>query len=300
MLEGVADYEALVKAVHDAEASGPAAQVRECYDALLAEFPLCFGYWKRFAEYEVAAEPQSEGVARANAVYERALTLGRYCVEIWAYYGTHAATHWANPEDARAVFERGAPLVGSDYAADLFWDRYLAFETARAGADHSRVAALYRRALELPLRSLDRLWVRFQQFSLERSCSELLDEASEAVLQAHLEAAGLVPPRPAASDTAEDDGARKLRVMPLLEAHFRRSQAGHAERLAWEGGVVRRYFHLRPLDAPQLGYWHAFLDWEEVRRRPRTLTRSPHPQPSPPALTPSPHPQPRQPPSCRP
>ena len=45
--------------------------------------------------------------------------------------------------------------------------------------DHSRVALLYRRLLQLPLRSLDALWMRFQQLAVERSCAEILDEREE-------------------------------------------------------------------------------------------------------------------------
>ena len=42
------------------------------YDALLDECPLCYGYWKRLAEFEVA----QGSVERANQVFERALVLG--------------------------------------------------------------------------------------------------------------------------------------------------------------------------------------------------------------------------------
>ena len=126
------DYAALVGAVHAADSPRQPAQLREAYNNLLSAWPLCYGYWKRFADFEV----EQGSVERASEVYERALVLGSYCVEIWAHYGAHATAYWQRPEDVRALFERGASLVGSDYGADVFWDRYIAFETARAGADH--------------------------------------------------------------------------------------------------------------------------------------------------------------------
>ena len=266
------DYAALVHEVHEADAalaaSGDAsgsgtARLRTAYDALLTEFPLCYGYVERCADFE-RVTGGSEGIAHADAAYERALTLGRNCVELWAFYGAHAAAHWANPTDVRALFERGASLVGSDYASDTFWDRYLAFETSKAGDDYSRVASLYRRQLQLPLRSLDALWLRFQQLAVERTCAELLNEADEVALQAELEEAGLAPARPPSAKT-EDDGARKLRLLPLLEAQFKRAKSAHAERLRWEGGIKRRHFHLQPPHPSQLAHWHAYLDWEEAR-----------------------------------
>ena len=259
--EAVPDFAALVSAAHEAEAADDDAdRTRAAYDALLRDFPLCYGYWKRYADFEVSKHEHD----RANAVYERSLVLGRFCVELWAYYGAHATAHWQKPEDVRALFERGAPLVGSDYGADCFWDRYIAFETKHAGDDFGRVSNCYRRVLQLPLRALDALWLRFHQLAVERSCAEILDDKEEAKLQEELEAAGLAPHRPPSAEV-EDDGARKLRLLPLLEAQFRRAKASHADRLGWESAVTRRHFHLKPLDEASLTHWHAYLDWEEAR-----------------------------------
>ena len=253
-------YGAMLQEIHEAEQAKEPTRLRAAYTAFLREYPLCFGYWKRLADFEVTVNT----VDAANDVYERALVLGRYCVELWVFYGVHATTHWPRPDEVRALFQRGAAVVGSDYGADVFWDRYIAFETARADADHSRVSSVYRRALQLPLRSLDALWLRFQKLAVERSCDEVLDSREEQLLQEQLEAAGLTPQRPEAGE-AEDDGARKLRLLPLLEAQFRRAKADHAERLQWEAGVRRRHFHLQPLAEAEVAYWHAYLDWEETR-----------------------------------
>ena len=273
-IEGLPNYASLVSALHESE--GDVGRTRASYDALLDSFPLCYGYWKRFADFEVAQVSsvetgehgiQSEDndcILRANAVYERALVFGRYCVELWAYYGAHATKHWTQPEDVRSLFERGARLVGSDYGAECFWERYIAFETRCAGDDYSRVFMCYRRLLQQPLRSLDAMWLRFQQLTVERSCEEVLDAKAEADLQQQLEAAGLAPHRPLSMDV-EDDGARKLRLLPLLEAQFRRSKADHADRLCWEAAITRRHFHLKPLEDEALSRWHNYLDWEEAR-----------------------------------
>ena len=111
MLQGATDYEmtadypGLVAAVHEAEAAGDVERRRATLDAFLAEFPLCYGYWKRYADFE-ASLGDAEAISRADAVYERGLVLGRYCVDLWAFYGAHAAAHWAKPEETRALFEK--------------------------------------------------------------------------------------------------------------------------------------------------------------------------------------------------
>ncbi|KAL3912868.1 MAG: hypothetical protein SGPRY_008183 [Prymnesium sp.] len=55
-----------------------------------------------------------------------------------------------------------------------------------------------------------------------------------------------------------------MRVMPLLEASFRRAKAEHAPRIAMEAGIRRRYFHVKPLDPAELTHWCKYLDWEEA------------------------------------
>ena len=140
--------------------------IRRCFDGLLAEFPLSYGHWKRYADHEV----RHGSLERATEVYERGVKAAAYCVELWSFYAAHAVTHWsAQPEKVRAVFERAVDQVGSDYLADKLWDRYIAFETPRADAsatpDHGAVGALFARVLRQPLKALDSYWARLGQLA---------------------------------------------------------------------------------------------------------------------------------------
>jgi hypothetical protein len=56
--------------------------VRSAYDAFLAEFPLCYGYWKRYAE----AERRHGSTDAAAAVYERGVAATPYSTELWVAY----------------------------------------------------------------------------------------------------------------------------------------------------------------------------------------------------------------------
>ena len=241
--------------------------IRRCFDGLLAEFPLSYGHWKRYADHEV----RHGNLERATEVYERGVKAAAYCVELWSFYAAHAVTHWsAQPDKVRAVFERAVDQVGSDYLADKLWDRYIAFETPRADAsatpDHSAVGALFARVLRRPLKALDSYWTRLGQLASTWSSNELLDGAAEAALQAELEARGAAPqPQPGAE--GHDEGARKLRVLPLLEARYKLTRSEHAVRLALEAPLRRRHFHIKPLPAEELQRWGAYLDWAEARGR---------------------------------
>jgi pre-mRNA-processing factor 39 len=58
------------------------AYTRAAYDSFLAEFPLCFGYWKKYAE----AEKRADNIDLAIQVYERGVQSVPYSPEIWAAY----------------------------------------------------------------------------------------------------------------------------------------------------------------------------------------------------------------------
>lgn len=59
--------------------------MRQYYDAFLAEFPLCYGYWKRYADHEKKhGDPGKEG-----EIYERAVATVPYSVDIWAHYAAY-------------------------------------------------------------------------------------------------------------------------------------------------------------------------------------------------------------------
>lgn len=65
-------------------------KIRQVYNAFLAEFPLCYGYWNKYAEYERLL---TASVNTARSIYERALQLFPHSVDLWAHYCTLIAEH---------------------------------------------------------------------------------------------------------------------------------------------------------------------------------------------------------------
>lgn len=76
-------------------------QLRTAYDAFLAQYPLCYGYWKKYAEAELrhgssteadaaagaaAAAGSSGGREAAAAVYRRAVAAVPHSTELWVAY----------------------------------------------------------------------------------------------------------------------------------------------------------------------------------------------------------------------
>lgn len=75
---------------------GNLLKIRRVYDAFLAEFPLCYGYWKKYAEHEAPGS-----VEKAVEVYERAVQAVTYSVDIWLHYCRFAIGNYEDPDIIR-------------------------------------------------------------------------------------------------------------------------------------------------------------------------------------------------------
>lgn len=72
-------------------------KIRKVYDAFLAEFPLCYGYWKKYADHEA----NLGSVDKVVEVYERAIQGVTYSVEIWLHYCMFAISTYGDPDTVR-------------------------------------------------------------------------------------------------------------------------------------------------------------------------------------------------------
>ena len=60
-------------------------RLRTVYDAFLAEYPLCYGYWKKYADAEAKYTSQDE----ASRIYDRGVAAVPYSVDLWGHYAVH-------------------------------------------------------------------------------------------------------------------------------------------------------------------------------------------------------------------
>ena len=72
-------------------------KIRRVYDAFLAEFPLCYGYWKKYADHEARFGSTDKVVE----VYERAVHGVTYSVDIWLHYCIFTLSTYGDPETIR-------------------------------------------------------------------------------------------------------------------------------------------------------------------------------------------------------
>ncbi|XAR58674.1 hypothetical protein NMG60_11014159 [Bertholletia excelsa] len=151
-------------------------KIRRVYDAFLAEFPLCYGYWKKYADHE----SRLGSIDKVVEVYERAVHGVTYSVDIWLHYCIFAINTYGDPETIRRLFDRGLAYVGTDYLSFPLWDKYIEYEYMQQ--DWSRLALIYTQILENPNQQLDRYFNSFKEFAASRPLSEIrtAEEASAA------------------------------------------------------------------------------------------------------------------------
>lgn len=67
------------------------------YDSFLSEFPLCYGYWRKYAEHKARLCT----VDKVVEVYERAILSATYSVDLWVDYCRFGMLLFEDPADVQ-------------------------------------------------------------------------------------------------------------------------------------------------------------------------------------------------------
>ncbi|XP_011024481.1 PREDICTED: pre-mRNA-processing factor 39-like isoform X2 [Populus euphratica] len=262
------DFDAWTALIDETEkvAGDRILKIRKVYDAFLVEFPLCYGYWKKYADHEARLGFMDKVVE----VYERAVLGVTYSVDIWLHYCMFAISTYGDPETVRRLFERGLAYVGTDYMSYPLWDKYIEYEEVHA--EWGRVAMIYTRILEIPNRKLDDYFNRFKAFAASRPLSELktAEEAAAAVAptlsedrsqadegEVHPDLAEQ-PSKPVSAGLTEAEELEKY--IAIREEIYKKAKEFDNKIVDFENAIRRPYFHVRPLNVAELENWHNYLD----------------------------------------
>ncbi|KAL4351329.1 hypothetical protein GQ457_06G028590 [Hibiscus cannabinus] len=265
------DFNAWTALIEETEkvAENNILKIRKVYDAFLAEFPLCYGYWKKYADHEARIGSMDKVVE----VYERAVQGVTYSVDIWVLYCSFAIETYGDPETIRRLFERGLAYVGTDYLSFPLWDKYIEYEYMHQ--EWNRLAAIYTRILENPNQQLDRYFNSFKELAASRPLSELrtVEEAaahaSDVVSEADRQVNEVVD-----SDAAEQtpnpvsagstDAGEFEKYVAIREELYKKAKEFNSKIIGFETTIRRPYFHVRPLNVTELENWHNYLDFIEI------------------------------------
>lgn len=232
---------------------------RSTYDRFLDKFVLLFGYWIKYAEWEIKFEKETTaaGSAGGNAqrVYERAVAAFPVSVDLWTAYldfmlQQKSASLVESADLLRTLLERAVEFVGKDFLSHPVWDKYIELEeqllAQNGGEDNGHLVRLLARVIQNPLHQYARYYEKFSGLlpSYTGSTEELIKLAPLS--------GGVV------AVPGEDVATHFARV-------FQVTQKGTTDRWTYESLISRSYFHVVELEQDQIENWHAYLTWEEAQ-----------------------------------
>ncbi|KAF9129065.1 hypothetical protein BGW39_004492 [Mortierella sp. 14UC] len=234
------------------------ANVRILYDAFLEKFPLCFGYWKKYSDLEFL----SRGAEGAIEIFERGVKGIANSVDLWVQYCTFIMEHNADSrEQVEQLFERGAKCVGLDFMPHVFWEKFIAFYEEKE--EYSKLFQLMERVIKIPMHQYARFYQQYVQLVSTRPMKEILSEEQYGTYKTKVTAAAAEGQEEELPEEQLEAEIRRL-VIEASGLIYARTAEETNKRWPFEAEIKRPYFHVKPMDMPQLSNWRRYLDFEET------------------------------------
>ncbi|TVU06386.1 hypothetical protein EJB05_49598, partial [Eragrostis curvula] len=264
-----ADFDAWVSLLRSSEetSSDDIEVISLVYHRFLLEFPLCFGYWIKYAAHK-ARLCTNEHVVE---VYEQAVQAVPHSVDLWVSYCDFGVCSYEDPAAIRSLFERALSLVGKDYLCYHLWDKYIEFENSQK--ELVQLATIYINTLKFPTKKLHEYYESFRKLVtlLEQEVSHCIAErlsesihTSEVVdaENSELDITAVI------SDLFDPIGGQLRpealkQYLSVGEHLYQKSSKFYKDICCFEASIKRPFFHFKPLDDAQLGNWHQYLDYVE-------------------------------------
>ncbi|KAI4468987.1 pre-mrna processing protein prp39-related [Holotrichia oblita] len=244
---------------------------REAYDAFLSHYPYCYGYWRKYADYE----KRKGNKKKCEEVFERGLKAIPLSVDLWIHYLTYVRTTKPDDEDfIRSQFERALAACGLEFRSDRLWDSYIKWET---DAKRLQLAtAIYDRLLATPTQGYTTHFDNFQEHVSTNPPNKILEVDEFLALRKEVkhmlkhdgtsESADKpdVPPGEDTEEVSSDEETKAIRerIISIRRKIHKNTVTAVTGRWNFEEGIKRPYFHVKPLERCQLKNWQEYLDYE--------------------------------------
>ncbi|XP_025073800.1 pre-mRNA-processing factor 39 [Pogonomyrmex barbatus] len=253
---------------NDAEAA------REAYTKFLERYPYCYGYWRKFADYE----KKKGNPENVQTVFDQGLKAISLSVDLWLHYINHCKTVYEKDEETlREQYERAIQACGLEFRSDRLWESYIKWELE--GKRLSKVTALYDRLLSTPTLGYISHFEAFQEFVSSNLPNRILSVDDFLALRAEVKALlksddttatsaaddappGEEPPPHEIPPTDEETRAIREKIISSRRKMHKANVNAVAARWSYEEGIKRPYFHVKPLERCQLKNWKEYLDFE--------------------------------------
>uniref|UniRef100_A0A8C1U7X7 Pre-mRNA-processing factor 39 n=1 Tax=Cyprinus carpio TaxID=7962 RepID=A0A8C1U7X7_CYPCA len=268
------DFNSWTDLLQYCEQEGHMRACRQALNAFLLRYPLCYGYWKKFADLERRAGH----VNKAEEVCERGLKAIPLSVDLWIHYinlllGTLNMNLPESTQRIRSVFEEAVAVAGWDFHSDRLWDLYAEWEKEQGNLNF--MTGVYDRVLRVPTQFYNTHYEKLkahltshppQDVLSPEEYSKVRNEYKQSQIQAKKERSDISAEEEERPPGEEEpaDNVQKMQELLMVsrEELYQQNEAEVRKRWNFEDAIKRPYFHVKPLDRAQLKAWQSYLDWE--------------------------------------
>ena len=123
--EDPSDFTAWTQLLQHADGKNEQDLGREVFNSFLKRYPYCYGYWKKFADFE---KRNGTGVDVVS-VFERGVAAIPLSADLWIHYINYTKlVDKDNHEAVRAVYEQAVIKCGREWKSDKLWDHFIKWE----------------------------------------------------------------------------------------------------------------------------------------------------------------------------
>ncbi|KAM3918540.1 pre-mRNA-processing factor 39 isoform 2-T2 [Leptodactylus fuscus] len=211
-----------------------------------------------------------------SMVYRRGIQAITLSVDLWIHYlqFLKETLDPADPETTntmRGTFEHAIMSAGLDFRSDKLWEMYISYETEQGNL--SGVTSIYSRLLGIPTQLYAHHFQRFKDHIQGHLPKEFLTPEKFIELRKELASvnhhsgskmeypSGLEDIADPAQRTTEVENMRH-RIIEVHQEIFSLNENEVHKRWAFEEGIKRPYFHVKPLEKVQISNWKEYLDFE--------------------------------------
>ncbi|XP_026808490.1 LOW QUALITY PROTEIN: pre-mRNA-processing factor 39-like [Rhopalosiphum maidis] len=248
-----------------------AENAREAYDKFLELYPYCYGYWRKFADFEKRNNNKEE----CEVVFQRGLNAIPLSVDLWIHYMTYLKTQHADDVDLiRSKFEKGLEMCGLEYRSDRLWDHYIKWEIEQNKLINA--FNIYNRLLATQTLGYLQHFENFKEFVNKNApdkilnAKEYLELRQQVAERIRLSGNGELltddsaPPGEEENTFLSDVSEKELALLKetIIESKQKINKETAkeiAKRQAFEEGIKRPYFHVKPLEKCQIENWKNYI-----------------------------------------
>lgn len=248
---------------------------REAYNKFLELYPYCYGYWRKFADFE----KRNSNKVECEVVFQRGLSAIPLSVDLWIHYMTYLKIHNVDDVDRiRSKFEEGLGICGLEYRSDRLWDHYIKWEI-----DQNKLlnaSNIYNRLLTTQTLGYVQHFENFKEFVNKHkpdqilSAKEYLELRQKVVESLKLNGGGEIladdsaPPGEEENTFLADVSEKELSLIKetIIEMKYRiHKETGKeiTKRQVFEECIKRPYFHVKPLEKCQIENWKDYIAFEK-------------------------------------